>query len=1425
MASISLFFLGGFQVEHDGGVVASFESNKVRALLTYLVVEIGHPHLRASLATLLWPDHPEAMARANLRHVLHQLRQTLADLATPPLLTTYQTVELNPNLILNVDAKRFTELLVACDQHPHPTLDDCQTCMERYQQAAQLYQGDFLAGLSFYGSEPFEEWVMIQREYLHRQALMVFFTLATHYEVQKAYEQAQHYARRQLELEPWREEAHRQLMRVLAYTGQRSAALAQYSQCRKTLTDELGVEPDAETTALYEAIRSGKFDRETRRQGFDVSRVPTGRERDRETGSAKLALSPPLLVSLSPLQDWGEAATAVYIYGRQTESQQLKHWIMDEGCRVIIVLGMGGMGKTTLVTSVAQALAGEFDFVFWRSLLNAPPLTELLPPCLNFLARQQLTAIPQTLNEQLALLIDYLGQQRCLLVLDNAESILRADQPGHYRPGYEGYGQLIERVAQRPHRSCLLLTSRERPQGVGRLEENLPAVRTLLLDGLSNEDGQSILKTRGLSGDASQVSNLVQRYSGNPLALKLVARTIQDLFDGDMAAFLGDEALMSEGLIFDDIRMVLNQQFARLTPLEREILIWLAVEREAISLPALAQNLVQPTTRRDLLEALRALQRRSLLEKSAGGFTLQNVVTEFLTDYLIQQVCQEIALRQAQVPFPELVEGTLNRFALLKAQAKGYVRQSQVRLIVQPIANHLLATLGKTGLVAQITRILAALRKRSAAGYMVRGYTGGNLLNLLLYLGVDLTGYDLSQICVWQAYLRGRFIHGLNLSRADLTGSAFTSIFGHVQGLQYHPSGELLAIGTSQGMAQLWRVTDGSLHHAVTAPAAYNFVYLRSDSQIGALVGTGNTLVVVDFVNGQVFHTFSVHRSTIWRVAFHAQGTWGASGDASGQLFIWAVESGQLLHQLDGHSRSITALAFAPGDAARALLASADVSGMICLWELPTGKLLHRFQAHGEEVAALSFVLGGTMLASGSHDNTVRLWDLRQADLSEPVRTLRRHTRPVRSMAVDPTGQTLATGGVDTFVTLWDVQSGQVLHTLADHAACLNMVTFSWDGRQVAVLDINDTIGVWDAQSGKQLDSYRIYHSAIPAIATSPDGRLLISGGAEQSIYLWDISTPTAARLVTRLQGHRQRVESIAFSKDCVTVASGDQAGEIRVWDIRTGASHVLAGHTGVIAALAFHPDGRQLASASADGLVSVWDVQTQERRVLRGHTNIVSCCDFSPDGRWLATGSMDRTVRIWDVRAPGAPASGRGELCHVLHHHTNLVQQVCFCPDGRRLISSSFDQTLCLWDVVSGALLASWPTQNTTYLAMAVHPDGKLIAAGGRDHITRLVAVDTGEVIEELHGHQRAIEAVGFTPACTAERPLGEQLLVTAGHDETIKLWAVDAQVRNVTCLATLRAPGPYTDMKITGVTGISPAQKAALTALGAVAGEGVRA
>jgi DNA-binding SARP family transcriptional activator len=253
MATLSLSLLGPLQVTLDGAPVTAFESDKVRALLAYLVVEANRPHSRDKLAGLLWPEWPDRDARNNLRYALSNLRKAIGDRssddqqATPPFLhISRQAIQFNTASDAWVDVTAFANLLAP------PTPAVCEL-----EQAVDLYRGEFLEGFSVADSVPFEEWVLFKREHVCRQVLSALHRLAATYERRGEYGRALPYAWRQVELEPWQEKAHRQLMRLLALNGQRGAALAQYEACRRALAEELDVEPAPATTRLYEQIRDG----------------------------------------------------------------------------------------------------------------------------------------------------------------------------------------------------------------------------------------------------------------------------------------------------------------------------------------------------------------------------------------------------------------------------------------------------------------------------------------------------------------------------------------------------------------------------------------------------------------------------------------------------------------------------------------------------------------------------------------------------------------------------------------------------------------------------------------------------------------------------------------------------------------------------------------------------------------------------------------------------------------------------------------------------------------------------------------------------------------------------------------------------------------------------------------------------------------
>ena len=387
-------------------------------------------------------------------------------------------------------------------------------------------------------------------------------------------------------------------------------------------------------------------------------------------------------------------------------------------------------------------------------------------------------------------------------------------------------------------------------------------MRSLYLSG-AWEASLALIQASGLVGSEEQKRQLGDRYGYNPLALKIVATSIQELFNGEIGEFLAQDAT-----VFNGVQKLLDQQFNRLSPLEQTIMYWLAINREVTTISELAADIVPTVSQSKLLEALESLRWRSLIEKAtpiliekqSGGYTQQPVVMEYVTNQLIERISEELSAgsrgKSPHPPIPSSPHLSLfHSHALIKTTVKDYVRESQIRLILQPIANQLRTTFqtAKT-LEGKIHEILDQLRNEAIS---LSGYGGGNLINLCRYLQLDLSGYDFSHLTIWQADLQQANLHGVNFAYANLAKSSFTQTFGGILSVAFSPDGERVAAGGTNGEIHLWRVVDG-----------------------------------------QTLLSYRGHTSWIWSVAWSPDGQTLASGSADHTVKLWDSSTGECLKTL-----------------------------------------------------------------------------------------------------------------------------------------------------------------------------------------------------------------------------------------------------------------------------------------------------------------------------------------------------------------------------------------------------------------------------------------------------------------------------------------------------------------------------------------------
>lgn len=608
---LQLFLLGKPRLQWDGQPLAGLVSAKAQALLFYLAVT-GQPCPRSALAGLLWGDMPEETARANLRLSLSKLRKAIPD----HLVVEWGSVAFDFTRPYRLDVSDFLA----------HTLKPAHSPTEQVRAAVHLYRGDFLEDFAVRDAPDFESWALTERERLRQTALNAWQHLAALAVESRDYVESIEAARQILALEPWHEEAHRQLMSLLAANGQRGAALAQYEVCRRVLAEELAVEPSTATVELYQRIA-----------------------RDAGTpGGVPRPVSVPPSPSVTPLRPHHLPAQLTPFIGREAECVHMADRLANPECRLLTILGPGGIGKTRLALAVAETQVEMFrDGVAFVPLAGATPagpdeaVEALVAGIANAL---QYTFVAQQRPRDA--LLNHLADKELLLILDNVETL---------RPA----GRWLADVLRRAPGVKLLVTSRERLGVMGEWLFELqglsfaptlteyaspayPAVQLLA------ECARRLRPAFDLSAESGAVNRLCQLVEGSPLGIELAAQWTPVLSCAEIVTRL-ERSLdvlsvtsVQAGERHQSMRAVLDDSWRALTREERRVFRHLSVFQGGFTLAA-AEHVAGAT-----LPLLAGLADKSWLRRDgAGRYHIHELLRQYGAEQLAAQPAEAPAAREA----------------------------------------------------------------------------------------------------------------------------------------------------------------------------------------------------------------------------------------------------------------------------------------------------------------------------------------------------------------------------------------------------------------------------------------------------------------------------------------------------------------------------------------------------------------------------------------------------------------------------------------------------------------------------------------------------------------------------------------------------------------------------------------------------------
>jgi WD40 repeat protein/DNA-binding SARP family transcriptional activator len=1415
MASLLIRLLGPPQVGPDRVSVSDLRSDKAIALLAYLVVESDRAHRREKLAGMLWPGFTESSARANLRRALADLRQAIGDQQVTPtyLHTTRQTIQFTTASDAWVDVTAFATLLESTKPPDRPDI-------QRLEEAAELYRGPFLDGFSLADSPQFEEWVVLTREQLYRLVMEALHRLADEYEEQGEYERALPHTWRQLELDPWRENAHRQAMRLLALGGQRDSALAQYEMCRQLLKAELGAEPSEKTQQLYQRLLKEEW------PPPEPVEVATQLQQPRAVGEC-----PYRGLAAFRQQD------APFFFGREEFTASLLGAIQQRPF-ITVIVGSSGSGKSSAVFAGLLPQLKDEELGDWLVAHCRPggqpfhTLAAALLPLLEpqssetdrLIETQKLATAWQAGDLGLFQAVERVvenqpDKRRLLLVTDQFEELYTlCPEPDRQREFLDLLLAAVEAAESSPaHAFALLLTLRADFMGQALAYRPLADALQegcLMLGPMNRDELRTAIvepaQKQGAAFEPGLADRMLDDVGEEPGNLPLLEFALTLLWEQAKDGWLTHGTYEALGRVEGALARYAERVFADLDPGEQE------------RIPHILTQLAQPgrgteatrrvATRDQVGETDWPLTRRLADERLVvtGQDAAGNEIVEVAHEALIQhwgrlrgwlatnrafRVWQEslrTALRQWEDS--ERDDGALLRGAPL-AQAEEWLaaRANELSQAEKAFIDTSVSLREQRAVEREAQRqreLDSERRSRRLLGALA------GVLAIATVIAIVLTFFSTQQrrqaLEAYSLSLAANAREALN-DLDNTTGLALALAASRIESPPQEAQRMLLEAAYAPGAR--WRGEVASLFEGVEGPITALDIGPDGRTVLAGLVDGG--IVVWDFETKEETARLSGHTARVNDIAFGPDGSMALSGADDAQAILWDLETGKEVERFGQYSGRnagvVRAVDISPDGSIAATGGFAGQSwlppGELILWDLENGEEIRRLEGHIAGIVAAEFTPAGDALLASSGDaeifSTVPpgealepgsvpfdliLWDVQTGVIRKRFET---SGDDVYDLAISPDGTRALTASYYNNVSaLWDLETGERLRILEAHQEGVHTIAFGPDGRRALTGSYDDSLVLWDVETGQPIARLDARSADVLDLSVSPDGRTALSSSGDGGLILWDLID---AAEIQRLAGHGDFVWDVALMPDGKHALSSSgaaapsapvQDASIRFWDLETGAQlQAFDLPVDAIMQVAISPDGRTALISTNQAFIRVWNLESwQEIGLLEGHAGPVTGIEFAPDGQRAMSVSVDGTLILWNV--PGRQALYR------FGGHGEGLWSVAISPDGRRALSDSGDSSMVLWDLETGEEIRSFVRKDSPG---AVGSSGQAFLPGGR---TAISCEQDGSLIEwDLESGEQT-RRLGEHPSLRTRVIVSSDgdRAMTSGMDGSLMLWDLES-------------------------------------------------